>query len=77
MSLLSNHHLNLLCLLLLSALPLHAKDACNLRPLMHQHKDVATIQRLEDEWSLAYLRGDTDVERCLLTPDFTEILRNG
>jgi len=46
-------------------------------PLMHQHKDVATVQQLENAWSMAYLRGDTELERCLLTTDFTEILRTG
>jgi hypothetical protein len=55
----------------------HAQGNCNLRPLAHQHRDVATVQHLEDEWSRAYLRGDTAFERCLLSPDFTEILRTG
>jgi hypothetical protein len=77
MSLFRNCQLSLMCLLLLCALSLQAKDACNLRPLMHQRRDVATIQHLEDEWSLAYLRGNTGLERCLLAPDFTEILRTG
>jgi hypothetical protein len=62
---------------LIYSLPPQAKAVCNLRPLLHQHRDVATVQHLEDEWSLAYLRGDTDFERCLLTPDFTEIVRSG
>jgi hypothetical protein len=44
---------------------------------MHQRKDVTTVQHLENEWSLAYLRGDTDFERCLLAPNFTEILHTG
>jgi len=44
---------------------------------MHQRKDAATIQHLEGAWSIAYLQGDMELERCLLTPDFTEILRNG
>jgi hypothetical protein len=50
---------------------------CNVPPLLHQHRDVATIQSLELAWSRAYLRGDTAFEECLLTADFTEIMRNG
>lgn len=51
--------------------------ACQFPTLLHQHRDVATIQALELEWTRAYLRGDTDFEECLLTADFTEIMRNG
>jgi hypothetical protein len=69
--------LNLLSVLLVCSLSSPAKDACNLRPLMDQRRDAATVQHLEDEWSRAYLRGDTGLERCLLAPDFTEILRGG
>jgi hypothetical protein len=50
---------------------------CQFPTLAHEHRDVATIQALELEWTRAYLRGDTDFEACLLTPDFTEIMRNG
>lgn len=50
---------------------------CRFPTLAHEHRDVATIQALELEWTRAYLRGDTDFEACLLTPDFTEIMRNG
>jgi hypothetical protein len=56
---------------------LHAKDTCNMPPLLHQRRDVATVQDLEHAWSVAYLRGDTDLERCLLASDFTEIMRTG
>jgi hypothetical protein len=45
--------------------------------LAHQRRDAATIQRLESAWSLAYLTGDAELESCLLTPDFTEIMSNG
>lgn len=61
----------------LSYIRLDAQDNCNLPQLMHQKKDTATIQRLEDEWSIAFLRGDTEFMRCLLIPDFTEITRSG
>ena len=55
----------------------HASNACRYPVLLHESRDVATIQSLELEWTRAYLRGDTDFEACLLTPDFTEIMRNG
>ena len=42
-----------------------------------QKKDIATVQRLEHAWSVAYLRGNTAFERCLLAPDFMEILSDG
>jgi hypothetical protein len=50
---------------------------CQVASLLHQHRDVATIQGLELAWSRAYLRGDTEFEECLLTADFTEIMRSG
>ena len=50
---------------------------CQMQALADQRKDVATIERLEQEWTRAYLGGDTEFERCLLTPDFTEIMRTG
>jgi hypothetical protein len=53
------------------------KGTCALQPLMHQRKDEATVQRLENAWSIAFLQGDVDLERCLLAPDFKEILRTG
>lgn len=45
--------------------------------LLRQHRDIATIEALELEWTRAYLRGDTGFEACLLTADFTEIMRSG
>lgn len=54
-----------------------AADACGQAVLQDEHKDVATIQALEHAWSVAFLQGDTAFERCLLTPDFTEITRDG
>jgi hypothetical protein len=50
---------------------------CRFPALLNQHRNVATIESLEFEWSRAYLRGDTGFEACLLTADFTEIMRNG
>ncbi len=63
---------------LLLAFPfLSQASPCQVQPLLNQREDVATIVRLEQEWTRAFLRGDTDFELCLLTPDFTEIMRTG
>jgi len=67
----------LACLCLCSACFTTAVADCSRPELANQRQDVATIQRLEREWSLAHLRGDVDFERCLLTEDFTEIMSNG
>lgn len=69
----------ILCLsFLASSIPSAQSDgACDLPPLMHERHDEATLERLETAWSIAYLHGDTTLERCLLTPDFTEITRAG
>ena len=48
---------------------------CQNLALLHQRRDAATIESLELEWTRAFLRGDTEFEECLLTPDFTEIMR--
>jgi hypothetical protein len=64
-------------LLLLVPSQLSAENVCKQPALMHQHRDVATVLQLEDAWNTAYIRGDTDFERCLLAPSFTEILRTG
>ena len=54
-----------------------AADSCNLPDLANQKKDAVTIQRLDDAWSRAYLRGDSHFMSCLLIPEFTEIMRSG
>ncbi|MGH9746577.1 MAG: nuclear transport factor 2 family protein [Candidatus Acidiferrales bacterium] len=61
------------------SVPLHAQDEdrCQQAPLLNQRRDGATIQRLENAWTIAYLHADMDFERCLLAPDFTEIMRTG
>jgi hypothetical protein len=56
---------------------LQARSACQYPALLHQSRDLATIESLELDWTRAYLRGDTRFEACLLTPDFTEIMRSG
>lgn len=55
----------------------NAQAACNSSALANQRPDAATIRRLEKAWTVAYLKGDLDFERCLLTSDFTEIMRSG
>ena len=52
-------------------------ERCTTPSLAGESRDAATVLRLEREWSVAYLRGDTAFERCLLTPDFTEVMRSG
>jgi hypothetical protein len=67
----------LLCLACLLPVSVWATDSCGQAALENEHQDAATIQVLEHAWSVAFLRGDTAFERCLLTPDFTEITRAG
>lgn len=54
-----------------------ASDKCDLPQLQHQQKDAATIQHLENAWSVAFLHGDTQFMSCLLVPEYTEIMRSG
>ncbi|MGB7641946.1 MAG: nuclear transport factor 2 family protein [Terriglobales bacterium] len=58
-------------------LPMHATKVCDFPELLHQEKDAATVQHLENTWSIAFLRGNTELMRCLLVPEFTEITRSG
>lgn len=62
---------------MLASIPFASHAACRQAVLMGEHEDAATVQALERAWSEAFLRGDVDFERCLLTPDFTEITRDG
>jgi hypothetical protein len=66
----------LFCLACLLPTTSFAAD-CDQTALKDEHKDAATLQRLELAWSDAFTKGDMDFERCLLTPDFTEITRTG
>jgi hypothetical protein len=54
-----------------------AHATCDRPVLKQQRRDASTIRRLETAWSAAYLSGDVEFERCLLTPDFTEIMSDG
>lgn len=69
--------LNHLAALLLIALAPIAEAACKSPAFRHEKKDVSTILALENEWNAAFQRGDTESVGCLLTVDFTEIMRNG
>lgn len=50
---------------------------CTPPSLRHQARDTATVQRLEKAWTVAFLTGDEAFEKCLLIPDFTEVLSDG
>ena len=69
--------IKLLFLVCLCSSAAAAQVNCVRPELAHQSRDVATIQRLEKAWTLAYLSGDTEFERCLLTSDFMEIMKDG
>jgi hypothetical protein len=69
--------LAILVILFAPSIPLHAQTTCDMDALKGQQRDVATIQRLENAWSVAYLKADTNFELCLLSRDFTEIVRSG
>ena len=67
----------ILLILFAPSIPLHAQTTCDMGALKEQQRDVATIQRLENAWTIAYLKADTNFELCLLSKDFTEIVRSG
>jgi hypothetical protein len=64
-------------LFLYSPVALKASENCKRPEFMNEHKDLTTLQRLETAWSIAYRKGDTEFERCLLAPDFSEITGSG
>jgi hypothetical protein len=51
-----------LLVLFAPSIPLHAQTTCDMDALKAQQRDVATIQRLENAWSIAYLKADTNFE---------------
>jgi hypothetical protein len=67
----------LLVCICLTVFTAEARANCARPVLAHQRQDPATILRLETAWAVAYLTGDTEFERCLLTSDFTEIMSSG
>jgi hypothetical protein len=55
----------------------NAGATCDNHAFTNEKKDAFTILTLESAWNSAFLGGDTESMKCLLTPDFTEIMRNG
>ncbi|HEX3437158.1 MAG TPA: nuclear transport factor 2 family protein [Pseudacidobacterium sp.] len=53
-------------------------ESCDHIPeLANQHHDEATVQRLEGAFTNAFMKGDTDFEKCLLAPNYAETSRSG
>jgi hypothetical protein len=75
---LRSHVLTLLTALTLSfsTVPLLA-EGCDIPTLTGQQKDAATVQKLETAFTVAFLKGDTDFEKCLLLPNYSEVSRSG
>jgi hypothetical protein len=42
-----------------------------------QSPDAASLQRVEEKWSEAFMRGKTDYLNCLLSPDYVSISPKG
>lgn len=57
--------------------PVSAESGCNVPELANQKQDAATVQRLENAFAVAFLKGDTDFEKCLLLPNYAEVSRSG
>lgn len=53
------------------ALPLLAADCPNV--LGPQKADAASLERVEDSWNEAFMRGNTEYLECLLVPDFVTV----
>lgn len=64
-------------LAVVGVIQISSAPTCRAPELERERRDVVTIQRLEAAWSAAFLQGDTTFERCLLAPQFTQILRTG
>jgi hypothetical protein len=61
----------------LCASPLLAEGGCSAPEVADQKQDAATVQRLENAFTAAFLRGDTDFEKCLLLLNYSEVSRSG
>jgi len=61
----------------LCSIPLLAEDSCKVPELADQQKDAATVEKLESAFATAFLKGDTDFEKCLLLPNYAEVSRSG
>ena len=62
-------------LLCVSAMPVFAQDCRKI--LGPQNADAASLQRVEDAWNEAFMRGNTDYLECLLVPDFITVTPHG
>lgn len=58
-----------------AALPVVAADCA--RVLGSQKADAASLERVEDAWNQAFMRGNTDYLECLLVPDFVTLTPHG
>jgi len=56
-------------------LPLLAADC--VKVLGAQKADAASLERVEDAWNEAFIRGNTDYLECLLVPDFVTVTPHG
>ncbi len=61
----------------LCASPLLAEGGCGAPEFANQKQDAATVERLENAFTAAFLKGDTDFEKCLLLPNYSEVSRSG
>lgn len=52
-------------------------EGCTAPELTNQQHDAETVQKLETAFTVAFLKGDTDFEKCLLLPNYAEVSRNG
>ncbi|WP_256366833.1 nuclear transport factor 2 family protein [Acidobacterium sp. S8] len=52
-------------------------EGCSYPDLADQHHDAETVQKLESAFMNAFLKGDTDFDKCLLLPNYAEISRSG
>lgn len=62
-------------LVVANAFPLFAAD-CG-KVLGPQAADAASLQRVEDAWNEAFMRGNTEYLECLLAPDFATVTPHG
>ena len=62
-------------LLCVGALPVFAQDCRKI--LGAQKADAASIKKVEDAWSGAYMNGGTEYLECLLAPDYVSVSAKG
>ncbi|HVW76160.1 MAG TPA: nuclear transport factor 2 family protein [Alloacidobacterium sp.] len=52
-------------------------EGCTAPEFANQQRDAETVQKLETAFTAAFLKGDTDFEKCLLLPNYAEVSRSG